>query len=185
MFRALLSCGRGRALKSPQSHNTFKPKFPINPMLRFLEKNRLIAFILFLLIAIEIFYISSLKFAPGKGGPGLISITYHFCVFFLFTTFLLSTIKGTKKIKATHLLLVWIVSFAYSFLDEFHQSFVPGRVAGVEDLIINGSGILFATIIYVFKEKSNSKSEQNLPSSAVKYENEHDQQPAPQRESYY
>jgi len=145
----------------------------------------LIAFILFLLIAIEIFYISSLKFTPGKGGLGLIPITYHFCVFFLFATFLLATIKGEKKIKAIHLLLVWIVSFAYSFLDELHQSFIPGRVAGMEDLMINGAGILFSTVIYLYKEKSNSKLDENPPSYEAKYGNEHDQQPAQQRQSYY
>jgi VanZ family protein len=154
-------------------------------MIKFLEKRREISFILFLFIAIEIFYVSSIEFTPGSGGISLVPLVYHFTVFFLFNTFLLATIKGGKEIKSSHLLIVILFSFIYSILDEVHQAFVPGRSSAIEDLIVNNTGILLSTVIYLYKERSNNKLGKNRPSSEAKYENEHVEQLAPQRESYY
>jgi len=39
-------------------------------------------------------------------------------------------------------LLACALSFIYSISDEWHQSFVPGRSAGVSDVLVDGLGIL-------------------------------------------
>ena len=157
-------------------------------MIKFLENHRIISIILLLLIAVEIYYISSLSFGPGSGGISLIPIVYHFCVFFLFNTFLLASIKGKWRLKGKHFVFAFIISMIYSILDEVHQSFVPGRDAGLTDIMINSAGIFFSMIIYVVsrrKKKFNRDPLENPPFSEEGDENEHDQQPDPQRESYY
>jgi len=118
-------------------------------MIRFLEKNKEISFILTFLITIEIFYVSSISGTSfGKIGSNLISILYHFIVFFLFTFFLFITIKGNKKIKSKYLLIVLIIAIIQAFLDEFHQIFVPFRDASIRDILIDAIGIFSAIIIY-------------------------------------
>jgi len=154
-------------------------------MLNFLERWRIISFIFLILIAVEIFYISSLSFGPGGGGIALIPLTYHFTVFFLFNTFLLATIKGQKKMKAKHLIIALLISFAYSILDEIHQSFIPGRVAGIKDVIVNNTGILLSTLVYLYKEKFNKQPQQNLLFSGEEYESGHASQTDRQHQNYY
>ena len=124
-------------------------------MIRWLEKNRYIAIIFTFLIALEIFYISSI---PGyqitRPGIGIdITILYHFIVFFLLSFFLLTSIKGTHKIKVKHIIIVLSISIAYALLDEFHQMFVPLRYADLFDILTDAAGIFLAILLYVFVDK--------------------------------
>lgn len=131
-------------------------------MLKWLETHKKFSWILLILVAVEIFYISSLQFKPGSGGFSITPIIYHFAIFFLFATFLLSSIKGTKKIKIIHLAITLLISFLYATSDEFHQLFVPGRSAGIFDIIIDTTGILFAVVIYLKYEKNPKFSSLSL-----------------------
>jgi len=125
-------------------------------MIRFLEKNKEISFILTVLIAIEIFFFSSLSGTTGTGKISWLPTAYHFIVFFLFTFFLFITIKGNKKIKPHYILIVLILAISQSFLDEFHQIFVPLRDASIRDILINTLGISSSIILYsYFSKKSN------------------------------
>jgi len=123
-------------------------------MIKWLEKNRGVSFILTFLIAIEIFFFSSI---PGTSITGiqisLIPTLYHFIVFFLFSFFLFTTIKGNKKIKPSYLLIVLIISISQSFLDEFHQMFVPFRDAGIRDILTNTAGIFSSIFIYLYSNR--------------------------------
>lgn len=127
-------------------------------MIKWLEKNRYVAIILTVLIAFEIFYISSI---PGsqvtRTGISIdITILYHFIVFFLFSFFLLTSIKGSHKIKVKHIIIVLAVSIAYALLDELHQMFVPLRVADIFDILTDMAGILLATLLYVYVDKKTN-----------------------------
>ena len=100
----------------------------------------------------EIYFFSSVKGGGVSQALPIKSVIYHLCAFFLFAIFLLTTIKGKKKIQIYHLLLTLTISFFYAILDETHQIFVPGRNASISDIIINNTGILFALIISLINQ---------------------------------
>jgi VanZ family protein len=126
-------------------------------MIEYLEKKRLVSLTLTVLITIEIFYFSSLT---GSDSPGIqipfAATAYHFTVFFLFSFFLLATIKGDKKLTINHLLLAITLSLLHSLLDEFHQIFTPGRDSSIRDIIINNTGILASVFFYSLYEKGKN-----------------------------
>ena len=125
-------------------------------MIGWLEKNRYIAIILTVFIAIEIFYFSSIP--GGKPGTGVqipgIATAYHIIVFFLFNFFLMVSIKGNKKIKISYIVIALVISVAYAFLDEFHQLFTPFREPTIKDILTDAVGIFSSTIVYLFTKKS-------------------------------
>ena len=126
-------------------------------MIKWLEKKRIISLIITILIAVEIFYFSSLSGDVGIGGDIYISKIYHFVVFFLFSFFLFATIKGNKRIKIKHFLIVLIVSLSYAILDEVHQLFVPFRDFSIKDILTNTSGIFSSIITYSYINKKSKK----------------------------
>ena len=115
--------------------------------MRFFEKRRWIAVILTIIIAGVIFYLSSLSFSVSPGVSWM-SYAYHIIIFALLAFFLFVSFKGTGKIKVWQVLLVIFFVFVYAASDEFHQSFVPGRHAGLLDWLVDTSGILFSVFIY-------------------------------------
>ncbi len=121
-------------------------------MINWLEKNRIISLIITILIMIEIFYFSSLSFGKASKGSSWIPILYHFSVFFLLNFFLFITINKNKKMK--YLIIVPIISLIYALLDEFHQLFVPSRTSSIQDILIDTTGILLSTIIYLTYNKN-------------------------------
>ena len=122
----------------------------IKKVIRLFEKHSKISLIITILIAIFIFYMSSLSFKTGVPGPGGVvvkSVIYHFLIFFLLTIFLLiSSIKG--KVNKNLFLLIIIISFIYGISDEIHQLFVPGRYFTISDILTDFAGSLFAGLIY-------------------------------------
>lgn len=116
-------------------------------MINLLEKHRIISLILTILAATEIFFFSTIVSAPGKKGIIPFSIIYHFVIFFLFSFFLLMTIKGNKKIKVKHILMVLIISLAYAISDEIHQAFIPGRDASIKDILTDLTGSMTSMVI--------------------------------------
>lgn len=124
----------------------------INPF----EKNKIISIIFTILIAGEIFFFSNLSGPPGAKSP-IISIAYHFIVFFLLAFFLFSSVNGKEKIKLRDLIIVIIISILYALSDEFHQSFVPGRDAGIKDILTDTAGIFSSILIYNYINKKINK----------------------------
>ncbi len=124
-------------------------------MISYLEKHKAIPIILTILIAIEIFYFSSIISVPtGSSIKGInLATTYHIIVFFLFTFFLTASIKNKNKFKTKYLIIIFAISLAYAILDEIHQMFVPGRFASIKDVLIDLIGILFAILIYPKKNQ--------------------------------
>lgn len=122
-------------------------------MINWLEKKRYAAIILTLLIALEIFYFSSISMTSSQVGIELIPIIYHLAVFFLFNFFLLISIKGNKKIKISYVILALGISIIYALSDEFHQIFVPFRNASIQDILIDTIGIFLSTIFILYFNK--------------------------------
>ena len=120
-------------------------------MIKWFERHYRISWIITFLIAIIIFYISSLTFQPlsgSGGGIGLKALLYHIIAFFLLAFFLsVSLVKG-KNLK--YIFIAIIAAVLYGISDEIHQSFVPGRVPSFFDLFLNTSGIILAITIYIF-----------------------------------
>ncbi len=53
-----------------------------------------------------------------------------------------------------------IISICYALSDEFHQSFVPGRVMGLADICFDTAGVFLGYLLYPFlidKWKKNDK----------------------------
>ena len=143
---------------SPQSHsfyhnNLFNTKQPKIYMIKLLEEKRIFAIILTLLMAIEIFYFSSIIGVKGPEGGLNLSIIYHFVAFFLLSFFLMISIVGQKEIKVKYIMTVLLISITYSLLDEFHQFFVPGRFPDVFDIFTDGTGIFSSMILYLYSRK--------------------------------
>ena len=118
-------------------------------MISWFEKNYKISWIIVAIIAIAMFYISSLTFGGtgGKGGTNLNAVLYHlFAYFFLALFFGFALIKGKYK---SLFIIVILISIFFGITDEIHQYFVPGRDASISDVGINSIGILFASLFYL------------------------------------
>lgn len=118
-------------------------------MILWLEKNHKIALLISILIAVFIFYISSLTFSPSQGGSAIPfkSVLYHIGVFFLFSFFLaVSLTKGKYKSLIIPSVLISII---YGISDELHQVLVPGRHASLGDVFLNTLGIITASSLYL------------------------------------
>lgn len=119
-------------------------------MIKWLGENRKFSIIFFILIAIEIFLVSSV---PGGSvsttGISGVSIAYHFITFFLLSFFLLISINGKEKIRIRYLLVAIPVLIIYSILDEVHQIFVPLRNSSLQDILIDGVGIFSSSLLYL------------------------------------
>ncbi len=115
-------------------------------MISWFEKHNKISWAITILIAIGIFYISSLTFAPGPSGKeSILPTLYHILAFFFLTLFLF--IASLKNRKEPFILVIFIV-LLYAILDEVHQFFVPGRTCSIFDVFLDNSGIIFASLIY-------------------------------------
>lgn len=127
-------------------------------MINILEKHRIVSFILTILTATEIFFFSTIVSAPGKKSIIPFSIIYHFVIFFLFSFFLLMTIKGNKKIEIKHILIVFIISLAYAISDEIHQSFIPGRDTSIKDILTDLTGSVTSMVMgFLYSRKKHKE----------------------------
>ncbi len=124
-------------------------------MINLLEKNKVISLVFVILTALEIFFFSEIETPVGAGTRISFATIYHFVIFFLLGFFLLAAIKGNKKIKVKHLILVFICSLIYAVFDEIHQSFVPGRDASIRDILTDAAGITFSLLIYSYIDKKS------------------------------
>lgn len=119
-------------------------------MINWLENHNKTAIGLTLLVAIEIFYFSSLPGnSLGLDGSIWISRAYHIIVFFLLSIFLFASIKANNKLQTKQILLVVIIASLYALTDEIHQIFTPFRSCTFEDFMTDFFGIASAIILYL------------------------------------
>lgn len=122
-------------------------------MLSYFEKKRLISLIITIVLAVEIFLFSNISTLEGIITGLNIATFYHFGVFFMFTFFLLITLKGKNKLNKKYFLIATLISIFYAITDEFHQLFVPGRVTSPKDILIDSIGSLSSIILFFFIDK--------------------------------
>jgi len=116
-------------------------------MIRLLEKHNKFSWLAVILIAIAIFYISSLDLSRIKTtGLNYKSFLYHFLAFFFLAFFLLPPlVKGRKK---NLIFLAVIIAVFYGISDEIHQLFVPYRFFSFADILTDSAGVLLASLSY-------------------------------------
>lgn len=136
-------------------------------MINSLEKKLSLSLILTLAIAIEIFWFSSIPGSPSRGGLPIFAIMYHFLVFFLLAFFLTTTIKGQKKIGLSILVIILTLALIYAASDEYHQKFVPGRSANIEDFLTDSLGIFSSTLLYLYIESKRIKISKDEKTKSV------------------
>ena len=72
----------------------------------------------------------------------------HFVEYFVFSLLVLRGIRaGRRSTRLGWALAAIALVGAYAALDEYHQSFVPGRTAAVADVLLDTSGGIAAQII--------------------------------------
>ncbi len=118
-------------------------------MIKILGGNKKFAVIFTILIALEIFLVSSIPGSTISSGPDF-SILYHFISFFLLGLFFLISVKDKKKVIGKNLLLVLAILLVYAILDELHQFFVPLRTPDVADFLVDSAGIFLSTFLYKY-----------------------------------
>ncbi|MEK6846586.1 MAG: VanZ family protein [Nanoarchaeota archaeon] len=116
-------------------------------MVYWIEKNNWLAWILTILLAAWIFYVSTWTFELGTpSGFPFKAITYHIGAFFLLALFMMIASSRGKKIDWIFFSLLFAVF--YSITDELHQYFVPGRDSSLRDILLDSLGAIFAFLIY-------------------------------------
>ena len=126
-------------------------------MIKWFEEHNKLSWAITILIAVIIFYLSTLSFTKGIGGIGYItswrSIVYHIVIFFALSLFFfISLLQGKENYKL--FLFSILILISYAILDEIHQFFVIGRFCSVLDVGFDLLGILFAFMVYLISLKS-------------------------------
>lgn len=89
----------------------------------------------------------------------------HFTEYFIFSLLILRGIRaGEKGMRLRWALVTILIVAGYASLDEYHQSFVPGRTAAVGDVLIDTSGGAIAQIVaalWVLSGKAREKRQRN------------------------
>jgi hypothetical protein len=120
-------------------------------MITWFEKRRGLSLLVAAVIAASMFVISSMTFDSGGVGIGysVRPILYHVISYFFLSLFLLIAMVAGKHRR--YFLLVFVITIFYGVSDEVHQLFVPGREGSVRDVLIDGVGILFASMYYMIR----------------------------------
>jgi VanZ family protein len=72
----------------------------------------------------------------------------HFLIFF-FTTIILITFRKWIGLNRKKTWLILPIMLIWALLDEYHQSFVPGRNPSLSDVLIDSTGIIMAFMVYL------------------------------------
>ena len=121
----------------------------IKKVLNWFETHNKISWIITILIAIFIFYMSSKTFPPGIPGISYASYVYHLVIYFVLAFFLLISITRGKLDKKYLFFVVILISIGYGISDEIHQFFVPGRYCTFVDALTDLRTIIFLKTLFM------------------------------------
>ena len=82
-----------------------------------------------------------------SSGPDNIDLLFHFVEYSILGFLLFSSIKSDESLTFPPFYGSFLIGISFAILDEFHQSFVPGRNMSSIDMISDSIGILFGTIV--------------------------------------
>jgi VanZ family protein len=98
----------------------------------------------------------------------------HFTEYFILSLLILRGIRGGRReMRVAWIFAAIVLVASYASLDEFHQSFVPGRVPAVTDVLIDTTGGAAAQAIAALmllwghvrgKRRDDTEREQEAPS---------------------
>ncbi|TDO84329.1 VanZ family protein [Halanaerobium saccharolyticum] len=79
----------------------------------------------------------------------------HFFVFFVLALLLINAFRMSGVVIRYSIFYTLLIAVIYAALDEYHQSFVPGRAAELKDIFTDTLGILvgvgfYRTVIFIF-----------------------------------
>ena len=124
-----------------------------------MKKEESYALLVAFIVMIIIFIGSSISFPSLQGvqGLNLKSMVYHFSIFFFLAAFFL--IALAPKGNWSNVIFLILFSFLYAVSDETHQLFIPNRSFSLEDMAVDLSGILLASLLYaVFRYWQKQKA---------------------------
>jgi len=99
-----------------------------------------------------LFFLSELQFQSNFWFPGLDKLVHGVLYGILGVSLAWSKLRTGSKIPGYRLLLIGVV---YGYLDEWHQSFVPGRFPSWEDGLADVAGLIIG---FYFFNRFFSKS---------------------------
>ena len=80
-------------------------------------------------------------------GPDNIDLLFHFAEYSILGFLLFRSITSDELLTFHPFYGSLLMGISFAILDEFHQSFVPGRHMSSIDMIFDSLGILFGTFI--------------------------------------
>lgn len=93
-------------------------------------------------------------YAYAKANPVILEYLLrklaHIFVFFILTIVIFYLVNQYTKRSITAAIIAFTIATVFAALDEFHQSFVDGRVSSLIDVAIDLIGILAATFLILF-----------------------------------
>jgi len=92
--------------------------------------------------------IYALSSISGSSVPGRFSTAAHFVVYAVLGALYLWALPRRERVWPTAFAAVALASL-YGITDEFHQSFVPGRMPDPADWLVDTAGALTAVLIIV------------------------------------
>lgn len=95
-----------------------------------------------LLLMVAIFFASSLQDLPSPGAPDYVS---HFAAYGVLSGLIVRALSRGPGLTVSWRTALQAIAFAgvYGVSDEFHQAFVPGRVADLGDIAADVAGATF------------------------------------------
>lgn len=123
-----------------------------------------------LTIMVVIFIISSFPTLPQIGESEfdvILKKLAHVTEYtLLFSAWIRAINWGKNSIHVRSILLSVILTVIYSFTDEYHQSFVPGRHSSIIDVGFDILGIVIGMLFQFFRHYRNKLSNEHLLSQS-------------------
>jgi len=106
-----------------------------------------------------IFYISSRTPSDVKFFLILPDYLLHFIEYGILMWLVMRLVNNVSIISAKTCIWAFTAVILFAVSDEFHQSFIPGRDAGIADILADAAGALAAMGIYVYSKRLKRKRE--------------------------
>ena len=80
-------------------------------------------------------------------GPDGIDYLFHFVEYSILGFLLFRSLASGESVVDNAVQFSLLIGISFAILDEFHQSFVPGRHMSSADMVFDSLGVLFGTFI--------------------------------------
>ena len=97
--------------------------------------------------AAVIFVLSSIPADSYPDHPSFLNNVVHFFVYFVLVGLLVAALAGGKLKPLPALVIAIIIASLYGASDEFHQYFVPGRLADPVDWMVDTLGAIRGALV--------------------------------------